>query len=202
MDNNKLTSRNIHINDDELVRECQLGDLRAMEHLIVKYKDRLFNTILKICNNYDDAAELTQDTFVKVFEKIGSFEGKSSFYTWAFRIAVNLAINHCRRQMKIRFKSIDEPRPAGENGEVSVGQMLAGKTEEDPAVILHKKEVGRQVLAALDQLEEEYRVIIVLRDVEGMSYLEISAVLELELGTVKSRLSRARAALRDLLMEH
>ena len=83
----------INIGDDVLIKQCQRGEISAMERLILKYQNRLYNVILRICSNPDDAAELTQETFVKVIENIEKFQGKSSFYTWAFRIAVNLTIN-------------------------------------------------------------------------------------------------------------
>ena len=85
----------INIDDSELVRQCKQGDSVAMERLILKYQNRIYNVILKICADPDDAAELTQETFVKIIENIDKFQGKSKFYTWAFRIAVNLTLNYC-----------------------------------------------------------------------------------------------------------
>ena len=100
-------NENISIDDNTLVRKCQDGDLEATERLIVRYQDRIYNVILKIVGNKDDAAELTQETFVKVIENIDNFQGRSSFYTWAFRIAVNLTLNYCQRNARFRFSSLD-----------------------------------------------------------------------------------------------
>lgn len=159
-----------------------------MSRLIVKYQDRIYNTILKICNNSDDAAELTQDTFVKVLENIAGFRGKSSFYTWLFRVAVNETINFCRRRFKVATQSLD----AG----IAVP---ADMSASDPVRLAQQKEVIALLTDAIGRLDEEHRVVIVLRDIEQMSYTQIAETLELELGTVKSRLSRARTMLREIL---
>jgi RNA polymerase sigma-70 factor, ECF subfamily len=183
-------AKHLRLDDDALVRQCQRGDSEAMGHLIVKYQDRVYNTILKICNNSDDAAELTQDTFVKVMENINSFRGKSSFYTWLFRVAVNETINFCRRRFKVSSRSLDGDGPMG---------LSAEQADSDPVVLAQKKEVIALLTEAIGRLDEDHRVVLVLRDIEQMSYQQIAETLELEMGTVKSRLSRARAMLRDIL---
>jgi RNA polymerase sigma-70 factor (ECF subfamily) len=170
-----------------------------MGRLIVKYQDRLYNAILKICGNSDDAAELTQETFVKVLENIGTFRGQSSFYTWLFRVGVNLALNFCRRRLRLGMCSLDGSGGVGEQGNSSMAANLPDKKEMDPVAIAQNRELARQVLAALEKLEDSQRTIIVLRDIEAMSYEDIAEVLQIELGTVKSRLCRARMALRELL---
>ena len=98
---------NISVDDTILVEQCRQGDSAAMQRLILKYQNRIYNTILKICANPDDAAELAQETFVKVIENIDKFQGRSSFYTWVFRIAVNLTLNYCKRSVKLGFRSLD-----------------------------------------------------------------------------------------------
>jgi RNA polymerase sigma-70 factor, ECF subfamily len=193
-------TENIHIDDSILVRQFRDGDMRAMERLIVKYQDRVFNTVLKICGNRDDAVELTQDAFVKVLESIGTFEGKSGFYTWLFRIAVNLTINHCRRRIRTSTEPLDGPI-AGSRSIAASGlrAMLSDDGSPDPARLAIDKEMRELVLKALERLDNEHRTIVVLRDIEGMNYIDISETLGLEMGTVKSRLSRARAMLREIL---
>ncbi len=182
--------KHLRLDDESLVRQCQRGDSEAMAFLIHKYQDRVYNTILKICNNSDDAAELTQDTFVKVMENICSFRGKSAFYTWLFRIAVNEAINFCRRRFRVPVQSLD-------NGIAAA--ILADTSAVDPVRMAQQKEIIELLKLAISRLDEDHRVVIVLRDIEQMSYSQISEVLELEQGTVKSRLSRARAQLREIL---
>jgi RNA polymerase sigma-70 factor (ECF subfamily) len=190
---------NISLDDAALVRRCQGGDLEAMSCLIVKYQDRVYNTIYKICQNYDDAAELTQDTFVKVLENINSFRGKSSFYTWLFRVAVNHTLNYCKRRFKLSPMSLDAENDQVEESKQKLQTVLADPNGVDPVVVAQQKELSQIIVNLIAQLQEEYRVVLVLRDVEQMTYDEIAEVLEIEIGTVKSRLSRARTKLRQLL---
>jgi RNA polymerase sigma-70 factor (ECF subfamily) len=193
-------TENINIDDSILVRQCRDGDMQAMGRLIVKYQDRLFNTVLKICGNRDDAVELTQDAFVKVLESIGTFEGKSGFYTWLFRIAVNLTINHCRRRIRTSTESLDGDAGTGRSIAVSgLRTMLSDDGSPDPARLAIDKEMRELVVVALGRLDNDHRTIVVLRDIEGMSYIDISETLGIEMGTVKSRLSRARNLLREIL---
>jgi len=189
-----------NIDDTVLVELCREGDSAAMERLIVKYQNRIYNTILKICANVDDAAELTQETFVKVIESIDKFEGRSSFYTWAFRIAVNLTLNYCKRNVRLTFKSLDaQNNGSNKQAKKALKEFLTDARSPNPERVLQEKELGELVLKALMKLDDDHRTIIVLRDVEGMNYAHIAQVLNIELGTVKSRLSRARSSLREFL---
>ena len=190
---------NISLDDATLVRQCQNGNLEAMSCLIVKYQDRIYNAIFKICQNHDDAAELTQDTFVKVLENINSFRGKSSFYTWLFRVAVNHTLNYCKRRFKLSPVSLDAENDQIEESKGKLAAVLAAPDGLDPAVVAQQKELTQIVVNLIGQLAQEYRVVLVLRDIEQMTYAEIAEVLRIETGTVKSRLSRARAKLRQLL---
>jgi RNA polymerase sigma-70 factor (ECF subfamily) len=191
---------NISIDDAVLVRHSKSGDAEAMQRLIIKYQDRIYNTILKICTNTEDAAELTQETFVKFIEKINTFKGNSAFYTWLFRIAVNLTINHCRRQFRFSPQSIDALTGGDhDDARASLKDFLADENAEEPSVIASNREVEEILYYSLSQLDEHHRAVITLRDIEGMSYAQIGEVLSLELGTVKSRQSRARNALKEIL---
>jgi len=192
-----LNSGNINLNDSVLVKQCQRGDADAMGRLIVKYQDRLYNAILKICGNPDDAAELTQETFVKVLENINTFREQSGFYTWLFRVGVNLTLNFCSRRLRLGMRSLDVA--AGEQESSSMAANLPDKRQTDPVTTAENRELVRHVLAALEKLDDHQRAVVVLRDIEGMSYEQIAEILQIELGTVKSRLSRARTALRELL---
>ncbi len=196
-----MTERvNINIDDTVLVERCKNGDLAAMEVLILRYQNRIYNVILKMCANADDAAELTQDTFVKVLENINKFEGRSSFYTWAFRIAVNLTINHCKRSVKLGFHSLDiGDDEKSQQAQRALKDFLCDNKTPDPATVVHNRELCELTVKALIKLDDDQRTVVVLRDIEGMNYAQIANVLDVELGTVKSRLSRARANLRDIL---
>jgi len=191
---------NINIDDAVLVRQCRQGDSAATERLILKYQSRIYNAIFRICANRDDAAELTQDTFVKVIENIDKFEGRSSFYTWAFRIGVNLTLNYRQRSVKLGLKSLDaeDNEHGGEAGRV-LKEFLADDSLPDPAVVVENKELCRAVVKAMMKLDDAQRAVIVLRDIEGMNYAQIAEVLGIELGTVRSRLSRARTNLREIM---
>jgi RNA polymerase sigma-70 factor (ECF subfamily) len=190
----------IYVDDNVLVERCRKGDSKALEILIIKYQDRIYNVILKICGNKDDAAELTQDTFVKVLQNIDKFQSRSSFYTWAFRIAVNLTINYCKRNAKLRLRSIDSDdyRDSGDTKK-TLKALLKDDKSADPATITANKELANLIMKAIMKLDNAHRAVIVLRDIEGMNYAQIADILSVNLGTVKSRLSRARSQLREIM---
>ena len=191
---------NIDIDDAVLVEQCRRGDSAATEKLILKYQNRIYNAILKICANADDAAELTQDTFVKVIENIDRFEARSSFYTWAFRIAVNLTLNYCQRKAKLGLVSLDaEDNEYNGQAKQALKEFLSDDSSPDPAAVAANKELCRLAVSALMKLDEAQRTVVVLRDIEGMNYAQIAEVLGIELGTVRSRLSRARSNLREIM---
>jgi len=191
---------NINVDDTVLVRQCRLGDSAAMERLILKYHNRIYNVILKICANTDDAAELTQDTFVKIIESIDEFEGRSSFYTWAFRIAVNLTLNYCQRSGRLGLRSLDaEDNEHSPQAKQALKEFLSDNSSPEPAAVAQNKELCELIVEAIMKLDEPQRAVVVLRDIEGMNYAQIANVLDIELGTVKSRLSRARNNLRQIL---
>ncbi len=183
-----------------LLAQLKRGQWAAMETLVHRYQDRLYGTVQHIVNNPDDAADLVQETFVKAMQNLSRFQGKSSLYTWLFRIAVNLALSH-RRSRKYRdAASLDG---VVDNGE-AVNQQAAGlrlqlaqQTELDPADSAEQNMEHQRVLAALATIEPEFRAIIILRDMEDCDYEQIAQIIEVPVGTVKSRLFRARAALRE-----
>jgi len=191
---------NINIDDAILVRQCWQGDSAAIERLILKYQNRIYNVILKICADPDDAAELTQDTFVKIIENIENFQGRSSFYTWAFRIAVNLTLNYCRRNVRIGFSSLDAEQVSynSQPGRF-LKELLSDDSSLDPAEVAQDNELCQILIESLKKLDDAQRAVVVLRDIEGMNYNQIANVLDIELGTVRSRLSRGRKKLRQIL---
>ena len=194
------SNRRINIDEVVLVKQCQQGDSAAMERLILRYQNRIYNVILKICADPDDAAELTQETFVKIIENINKFEGRSGFYTWAFRIAVNLTLNYCRRSVKLGFKSLDaEQVQYNSQAKQLLRQFLSDDSSLEPAVVAQNREMCEIAVEALMKLDDAQRAVVVLRDIEGMGYARIAEVLDIKLGTVRSRLSRARSRLRQIL---
>jgi len=192
---------NVNISDAVLIEQYRKGDSSAIERLVLRYQNRIYNVILKICADPDDAAELTQETFVKVIENLDKFEGRSGFYTWTFRIAVNLTLNYCQRNSKLAFQSLDAELDQQDDSKVRqvLKDFLSDDNSPDPATQVQNKELYRITAKALMGLDDTHRAVIVLRDIEGMSYARIAEVLDIELGTVRSRLSRARSKMRDIL---
>jgi RNA polymerase sigma-70 factor (ECF subfamily) len=187
-----------------LLKRARTGDRGAFGQLVVLYQDRLYNAILRLVGDRDEAAELTQEAFARSLESLDSFRGDSAPYTWMFRIAVNLSISRLRKVQRHRVFSLD--RPASGNGQSGRhGDQAAGLVDRvrqsgpGPAAALEKREQAEQVVAALGRVEPEYRAVLVMRDVEGFDYQQMADVLDLPLGTLKSRLFRARIALRDEL---
>ena len=192
--------KHIRLGDTALVEQCRKGDSAAMERLIVKYQNRIYNVVLKICADPDDAAELTQETFVKIIQNLHKFEGRSGFYTWAFRIAVNLTLNYCQRNSRLAVRSLDTEQERYDSRERQVlKDYLSDDSSPDAAAIVQRKELYEIAAKALMKLDEAQRAVVILRDIEGMSYARIAEVLGIELGTVRSRLSRARSKLREIL---
>lgn len=197
----QVSNMRVTINDAVLIEQYRKGDSEAMERLVLKYQNRIYNVILKICADPDDAAELTQETFVKVIENLNKFEGRSGFYTWTFRIAVNLTLNYCQRNSRLAFRSLDAEQQQQDDSQVKqvLKDFLSDDSSPDPAAEVQSKELYRIAARTLMGLDEAHRAVIVLRDIEGMSYARIAEVLNIELGTVRSRLSRARSKMRDIL---
>lgn len=196
----KVSDRRISIDDRVLVRQCRDGDSVAMERLILRYQNRIYNVILKMCGDPDDAAELTQETFVKVIENIDKFEGRSGFYTWTFRIAVNLTLNFCQKNAKLNLRSLDsETEQYSDQNRQVLSDFLSDENSPDPVSVAQDKELYEIAWKALMGLDDAHRAVIVLRDIEGMNYSQISKVLDVELGTVRSRLSRARSKLTQIM---
>jgi RNA polymerase sigma-70 factor (ECF subfamily) len=195
-----MANESTSMDDSNLVQQSQHGDSAALEQLILKYQNRIYNVILKICADPDDAAELTQETFVKVIENIDKFQGKSRFYTWAFRIAVNLTLNYCQKNAKLGISSLDAEREKEDSRTTqAMKEFLRDDNSPDPVAIAQNRELCDLTIKALMQLDEPHKAIVVLRDIEGMNYAQIAEVLDIELGTVRSRLSRARGRLRKIL---
>ena len=182
--------------DADLLARCRRGEREAFGLLVGKYQDRVYNAIHRLCGNPDDAEELCQEAFVKALQSLESFRQASGFYTWLFRIAVNLAISHRRRGGRVRFHSLEQ-RPDAD--EPSPAEQLPDHRQAGPAEAAMQADTNRQVLKALESLDEESRATIVLRDIEDLSYEEIAGILNVPVGTVKSRLFRARGQMRTLL---
>lgn len=190
----------IALEDAILVDCCRKGDMDAFAKLIDKYQDRLYNMIYRMCGSAADAEEMAQETFLKALGQIGTFRGGSKFYTWLFRIGANLVISHIRRKGRVAFQSMTVVGGDGQESQMEdVTACCAERRDPGPETVVLARETRSQVSAALAELDEEYRSVIILRDMEDMDYDDISQVLDLPIGTVKSRLHRARCVLREKL---
>ncbi|MEK6676333.1 MAG: sigma-70 family RNA polymerase sigma factor [Planctomycetota bacterium] len=185
-------------NDQELVERVRSGQAEAFTELVVRYQDRLFNTCWRICGNLEDAQDVTQEAFMKAYQNIASFRGDSAFYTWLYRVAVNLALSQRRSKKRRPVVSLDGVSTEGTQVEPLARKMLIA-SQKDTATAAADAELAGRVLAALHSLKEDDRAIVVLRDMEGLDYEQIGRILELPAGTVKSRLHRARMELRKLV---
>ena len=177
--------------DAKLIEETLAGDSGAFGCLVTKYQDRLYNSVARMIGNTEDARDLVQDAFVQAFVKLDSFRRTSGFFTWLYRIAFNLTMSRHRR--KKPTVSVEQIRASG--GHEPVGP------DAGPANCAEQKETCQLVSGAIAELSDEYRAVLVLREIDGCDYETIAAVLQLPVGTVRSRLSRARIKLRDLLKE-
>lgn len=188
----------------DLLRKARTGDRFAYGQIVRLYQDRLFNAILRLVGDREEATELTQETFTKGLEKIDTFRGEASAYTWLFRIGMNLAISQLRRSKRRRTFSLDGEGAGRSDG--TQASVLLSRMEQHrdaaPEAALEKRERAEQVLAALGRLDAEYRAVLVMRDIEGFDYQQMADLLSLPLGTLKSRLFRARVALRDELLAY
>jgi RNA polymerase sigma-70 factor, ECF subfamily len=185
----------------ELFRKARDGDRGAFGQIVIRHQDRLYNAVLRMVGDPEEARELTQEAFTRALAKIETFRGEAQPYTWIFRIAMNLAISQLRKVQRHRVFSLDR----SSNGRAEQEDQAAGlldrvaREHETPQQIAERRERSKVVLAALGRIDAEYRAVLVMRDIEGFDYQQMAEVLDLPLGTLKSRLFRARLALRDEL---
>lgn len=189
--------RRVEPADGELVAQAQAGDRDAVQQLLQRYERRLLSVVVGMVRNPEDAREILQETFVRAFRNLETFKGESSFYTWIYRIAMNLAIDHQRRGGKRPLVEFDEGIGVKEDA-VGDGSANLGI---DPFKSMRSRELGRKIFEAIDSLTPDHRAVILLREIDGLSYEEISDVLECSLGTVMSRLHYARKKLQSRLQE-
>ena len=177
--------------DTRLIEECLKGHSEAFAALVRKYQDRLYNTLYRMVGNAEDARDLVQDAFVHAYRSLDRFQGESAFYTWLYRIAINAAISLKRRQR------VTVPIDAGGQGQGY--EPTEDPTRSDPSERMEQEERDRQVREALDSLPPDYRAVLVLKDIDGQRYEVIAQILDCPIGTVRSRLHRARLELRNRL---
>lgn len=180
------------MNDDaQLIDQTLAGHGSAFGQLVEKYQDRLYNTVVHVAGNAEDARDIVQDAFVQAFVNLSGFQRSSAFYTWLYRIAFNVAASRHRRRRPVQ--SVEHHR--------EISGMEPVDDREGPTERLERIERCRQVRQAIAELSDEHRNILVLREIDGFCYETIADILDLPVGTVRSRLHRARLQLRDELKE-
>ena len=181
----------------ELLRRSRRGDAEAFGKLVTHYQDAVYNVVIRMIRNPEDARELTQDVFLRAYRRIASFQGRSSLATWLYSIAVNHSISERRRRAAAsRAPEIQMSALGGQDTDSAYDPPAAGPA---PADRLNAAETHREIQRVLAELDDDYRSVIVLRDIEGLDYSAISDTLGCSRGTVKSRLHRARLQLRGKL---
>jgi len=178
-----------------LVARARTGDFSAFEQLVARYERRLFSTAMRIVGRRQDAEEVVQETLTSVIEHLADFREDAKFYTWLMRIAVNHALKLLRKNRRLQNTDVQEGR-ADSYSELPHPQFIA-PWKENPAWLAEQRELQRLLAAALDELDEKYRTVFVLRDIEERSTSEVAELLNLSESNVKVRLLRARLQLRE-----
>jgi len=184
------------LNENEilLIKRSQKGDINSFEELIKEYKKIAYNIALKMLKNKEDAEDVSQEALIKVYKSINRFNMDSSFKTWLYRIVANTCLDHLRKNKENPI-SIDQPIRSGHDE----FYMDIGDNRPTPQEVLETKLTQKMVMEAVNELEEDFKTIIILRDINDFSYEEISEILECNIGTVKSRISRGRQKLKEIL---
>ena len=191
----RMTQRSAGGADDlALVERVKRGDLDAFSSLVNKYQNRIYSAVLNYVYNAEDAYDITQDAFVKAYSNLNRFNSTSAFYTWLYRIAINTAIDAIRKRKSRPVESLEDDKFT-QTGFEPVGTDIS----DDPERSLANSELARHLQEAISSLSHKLRSVIVLHDVEGLSQEEVAQIVGIPVGTVKSRVSRARAEIRRYL---
>lgn len=186
--------------DNEIIDRFLSGETDYFDELILKYKDMVFNLCFQMLRDYEESLDLSQDIFVKLYHSIKDYRKQAKFSTYLYRITVNFCKNKLKFLERVRKKnafSLDDPIKT-DNGEI---KREVADTNPTPREVLAQKEKLKKITDAISSLKMEYKEIIILREMENLAYEEIARILNVGIGTVKSRLNRARMALRDKLRQ-
>lgn len=183
---------NVSKPDQDLITECLAGQTQAFGDLVLRYQNRLFNTLITVLGSAEDARDVAQEAFINAFQKLHTFRGRSAFYSWLFRIALNSAASRKRKMNRVAV-SIEASR------DQSGVEPLDRHPGSRPEHALELSEQQGAVRAALAELAEEFRTALVLKEMENLTYEEIAEIVGCPIGTVRSRIHRARAELRERL---
>ena len=183
--------------DDELVLQAQQGDIHAFDRLVERYHGKIYSLTYNMTSNREDAEDLTQEIFVKAFQALPRFKGKSSFYTWLYRIAVNKTINYRKKRNRKRAMSLDQF-----DNEIKLDDVYHDLTSKgSPLRSLSLSELQKKLSEAMQNLSEKHRTVVVLHDMQGIPHEEIAKMVGASVGTIRSRLFYARRQLQAELAE-
>ena len=190
--------------DEELlIARSQRGDVQAFNQLVLQYQQILYSAVFRLVGNHDVASDVTQDAFFAAFRAIKSYRGGSSFRAWLLRIGTNLACDHWRRTQRQRTESLENLTDEEELHSADLLSVLATKNPEDnPESHLLTQELQSYIQQGLQQIHLDQRTAIILCDIEGLAYEEVAEIMQVPLGTVRSRISRGRTRLRNILVQH
>lgn len=182
----------VSADDRQLIAECLNGRSDAFGELICRYQDRLYNTVYRLLDNADDAQDVVQEAFLSAYQSLENFKGDALFFTWLYRIAINTAIS-----LKRKKKAVLSLHVGGEEGG-GIDPLDASEYGQ-PSHALEQVEQERRIQQALNRLSPEHRAVLILKDMEGQKYEAMAEILQVPVGTIRSRLHRARSELRDIL---
>jgi RNA polymerase sigma-70 factor (ECF subfamily) len=178
----------VHVDDPDLVAAARRGDRDAFRTLFERYHRRAYSLALGVVRNHDDALDVVQDAFIKAHKYLDKFEGNSSFYTWLYRIVMNLAIDHLRRHRRLRPVELDEQQLQATAEDELLPRLLGA----NPGRALFDKQIRARIADALGELSDNHRAVLVMRELEGLSYEEMAKAMACSKGTIMSRLFHAR----------
>lgn len=198
-----MTERGLRQRGDQMTREEELrtvesvlgGDVNAFETLVLGYEKNVYNLALRMVKNPEDASDMAQEAFIRAYNSLASFRGESKFSVWLYRIVSNVCLDFLRSRSRHPTVSLSVENDEGEETELDIPDE-----SQSPEALLERRLTRDSVRRGLDALSEEYRQILLLREIQGLSYDEIAETLSMELGTVKSRIFRARKKLCDFLL--
>jgi RNA polymerase sigma-70 factor, ECF subfamily len=196
MNNEFENSTNREQKDDyALIRAFQNGEKSAFDTLVMRHKDRVFSLCLRFLGDYHEAEDTAQDVFVKAYNSLKRFRFESSFFTWLYRIAINTCKNKVK-SLEYRYRKTDSKIDTPEESVEGYHAENIGDSPGNPASMLENKETMKMLQNAIKSLPSDQKSVVILRDIQGLSYEEITEITGFKLGTLKSRLSRARSTLR------
>ena len=193
--------------DEELVRQAASGRPDAFDELVARYQDRVFNVLTRMTGSAQDAEDLAQETFLKAYRALNSFRQGSKFYTWLFRIAVNTGFSRRRQEGRrrahegARLEGTKDGSDDSEQWSLENAALAVERTDSDPVARLEKEQLRARVREGLNEIDADYRAILILRDIDGMDYDGIAETLDISTAAVKSRLHRARLEMARILKD-